>query len=261
MEEFLMDEHVSWKMLKSWVSSYSRGEVCASQKAGELLIEVDSGMIGLKNPKKGLLQIINPDDFETGPLHPKAKLIATDAGDGDYFAYILNPGSEKVVLLELVLEKEAFGVYSQDYPLGFKLSENYCASAIGKNFLLADSAAGKYVFINEEGVRRSAQIELGSGEESGHTLPISCTVVDKDAAAICTPKTLFVIRKEKRVGINLAEALGRECTRPEFGYGKSESHSWLALKDGEAAVLVSLTDKSMGYTVIYGNELKGKEIL
>ncbi|MBN2121916.1 hypothetical protein JW721_02575 [Candidatus Micrarchaeota archaeon] len=256
-----MDEHVSWKMLESWVSSYSRGEVCASEKVGELIIEVDSGMIGLKNPKKGLLQIINPNDFETGPLHPKAKLIACSAGDGDYFAYILNPGSKKVVLLELVLEKEAFGVYSQDYPLGFALSESYCASAIGKNFLLLDFPAGAYVFINEEGVRRSAQVELGAGAKPGHTLPISCTVVDKDAAAICTPKTLFVIRREQRVGINLAEALGRECRHPEFGYGKSESHSWLAIKDGESAILVSLTDKSLGYTVIRGNELKGKEIL
>lgn len=248
-----MDEHVSWKMLESWVSSYSRGEVCASQKAGELIIEVDSGMIGLKNPKKGILQIINPDDFETGPLHPKAKLIACDAGDGDYFVYILNPGSKKVVLLELVLEKEAFGVYSQDYPLGFKLSENYCASATGKNLLLADSHAGKYVFITEDGVRRSARIKL-----EGSAI---CTVVGKDAAAICTPKTLFVIRREKRVGIGLANAIGRECKHPEFGFGKSETHSWLALKDGEAAILVSLTDKSLGYTVIFGNELKGKEIL
>jgi hypothetical protein len=249
-----MDEHVSWKMMEEWVGEYSRAKACKSARAGSVIVEVDNGMIGIKHPKEGLLQILNPNDFKIGVLRRDARILVCDSDGGDHFIYVLNPGAEKIVLLELVLEKEAFGIYSQDYSLGFELSREFCASAFGKNLLVVDQKHGRYVFFSDKNERIGAPLEL-SGEVA------RCTVIDGETAAMCTKRVLFVMKKGKRVGIDIAGAFGREALRPEFGVGESEHHRWLAVKDGEKALIVSLTDKGMGYALLQGNELKGKGIL
>jgi hypothetical protein len=228
--------------------------MCKSARAGSVIVEVDNGMIGIKHPKQGLLQILNPNDFKLGVLRKGARILVCDAGEGDYFIYVLNPGLDKVVLLELVLEKEAFGIYSQDYVLGFRLSREFCASALGKNLIVVDQKEGKYVLFSEKGERSGAALEL-SGKVA------ECTVIGIGEAAICTRRVLFVIRGGQRVGIDISKEFRREVRKPEFGVGESENHRWLAVKEGENALIVSLTDKDMGYALLRGNELKGKEIL
>lgn len=249
-----MDEHVSWEMVGKWVEGYSRPEPCSSARAGSIIIGVENGMLGLKHPREGLLQILDPNDFKIGVLRKGAKIIVCDAGKGDYYVYVLNPGSEKIVLLELVLEKEAFGIYSQDYVLGFRLSREFCASALGKNLLVVDEKEGKYALFSEKGVRGGARLELASRVAE-------CTVIGMGEAAICTRRVLFVIRGDQRVGIDISKEFRREVRKPEFGVGKSEKHRWLAVKDGEDALIVSLTNREMGYAVLHGNEFRGKEIM
>ncbi len=241
-------------MVEEWVGAYSRSRTCSSARAGSVIIEVDNGMIGIKHPKQGLLQILNPNDFKIGMLRRDARLIVCDAGRGDHFIYVLNPGLEKIVLLELVLEKEAFGIYSQDYQLGFPLSREFCASAYGKNLVVVDEMRGEYVFFSENKEKIGAKLDMSGAKAR-------CTAIDADAAAICTPRILFVINGGKRVGIDIAGAFEREARKPEFGVGESEHHRWLAVKDGEDALIVSLTDKEMGYAVIHGNEFRGKDVL
>ena len=250
-----MNEYVTDGMLEKWFAEYNRAKVCSAAEIGDLRIEVDKGMIGLKNPKTGLLQILNPNDFKIGQLSPKAEILVCKSELGDHYVYVLNPGSEKVVLLEVLLEKQAFGIYSQDYLLGFRLSESFCASAIGKNFILADINEKQYVFINEGGERLHAEIKAEKGT--------ACTVLDNETVAVCTPSMLFVVKKGKRVGIDTKKALGHKITKPEFGAGESETHTWLAVRDAgkKEAILVSLTDKDLGYVVHKPNELKGKEII
>lgn len=250
-----MNEHVTDGMLEKWFAEYNRAKVCSAAGIGGLRIEVDKGMIGLKNPKTGLLQILNPNDFKIGKLSPRAEILVCKSELGDHFVYVLNPGSEKVVLLEVLLEKAAFGVYSQDYPLGFRLSESFCASAIGKNLLVVDMKENQYVFINETGEKLHAGINAEKGTV--------CTVLDNETVAVCTPLVLFVVKKGKRVGIDIKKALGKKMKKPEFGAGESETQTWLAVRDSgqKEAILVSLTDKDLGYAVHRPNELKGKEII
>lgn len=125
-----MHEHVTWGMIERWVSAKKKGEHHA-EKLGDLIIEVDKGLIGLKQPKTGLLQIVNPKDFGIEKLSKDAELIAHKKDEGHYLVYVLNPGSDKLVLLELIIEKAAFGVYSKDFELGEKLSK--------KNYAVIDS--------------------------------------------------------------------------------------------------------------------------
>lgn len=248
-------EAPEWKTVAGWVEDYRRAEPCMSARIGNMEIKAGSGMIGLGNPRTGLVQIIDPRDFEIGKMSADARIIACSAGEeGSYFVYVLNPGSGKAVLLELILEKEAFGVYSQDYPIGFSLSGEYCASALGKNLLIVDFREKKYVFTNERGERFTAGLEAKEGA--------ACTVLDAEAAAVCTRRILYVVRNGKRIGISAKEALGKkEFRNPEFGAGEAGRHRWLALKDGNMAVLVSLTDKDMGYMAIRKGKsgFEGKE--
>jgi hypothetical protein len=125
-----MHEHVTWEMIERWVSTEMKGEHHA-EKIGDLIIEVDKGLIGLKQPKTGLLQVVNPKDFGIEKLSGDAELIAHKKDERHYLIYIVNPGSDKLVLLEIILEKAAFGVYSKDFELGEKLSK--------KNYAVIDS--------------------------------------------------------------------------------------------------------------------------
>lgn len=213
----MMHEHVTWEMIGKWIKAQPKVGGRQSQVLGKLIIEVDEGMIGLKNPKTGVLQLVSPKDFGIEKLSADAEIIAHKNDEGDYLVYVLNPGSEKFVVLELILEKEAFGVYSKEHALGAKLSSRNYA------------------------------------------------VIDRETAAICTPKVLFVVRGGKHVGITLEKAGVKSITKPVFGVGESESHVWLAVmqKGGDEAILVCLTDSDLGYAVRRKsrNALKDKELL
>jgi len=127
-----MHEHITWEEIGKWVKEKPEREH-QQEKLGKVIIQVDSGAIGIKNPKTGLVQIINPKDFEIEKLSPDAEIIAHKKDVGHYLVYVLNPGSDKLVLLELIFEGDMFGVYSKDFELGEKISQ--------KNYIVIDDEA------------------------------------------------------------------------------------------------------------------------
>lgn len=243
-------------MLEKWFSGFERACPSKSAKIGKLEIEIGSETISIRNPEYNVAQVINPADFGIGGPGKDAKIIVAEQKAGrEHVAYVLIPGSENVMALELAFEKEFFGVYPYKYPLGFPLSKKYCATALGKNLLVCDLGKKEYVFLNERGERLHSAIEFGKGA--------SCAVLNADVAAICTSEILFVIRNGQRVGIKLKGAIGKKMKKPIFGIGKSRNYNWLAVKEerGKEVLLVCLSDADLGYAVMKINELKGKEIL
>ncbi len=251
-----MDEKISGRMLEKWFSGFAQSAPSKSAKIGKLEIELGANSISIRNPEYGVAQVINPADFELkGPGKDAKMIVAEQKAGREHVAYILAPGSENIMALELAFEKEFFGVYPYKYPLGFPLSKKYCATALGKNFLVCDLGRKEYVFLNERGERLHSAVDLGK--------EAACAVLNADVAAICTPEILYVIRSGQRVGIKLRNAIGKRMKKPVFGIGSSRNYNWLAVKDekGKEVLLVCLSDADLGYAVMKMNELKGKEIL
>lgn len=243
-------------MLEKWFSEFPNCPVCNRAKIGKLEIELGANTIAIRNPEYNVAQVVNPADFGIAIPGKEAKFIVSEYRAGrEYVAYVLIPGSENVMALELAFEKEFFGVYPYKYPLGFRLSKKYCASALGKNLLVCDLDRKEYVFLNERGERLHSSIE--SGKEA------ACAILNADVAAICTSEILFVVRNGQRVGIKLKNAIGKKMKKPIFGVGKSKNYTWLAVKDekGKEVLLVCLSDADLGYAVMKMNELKGKELM
>lgn len=243
-------------MLEKWFSEFPSSPVCNRARIGKLEIELGSNTISIRNPEYNVAQVINPADFGISGPGKDAKFMVSEYKAGrEYVAYVLIPGSENVMALELAFEKEFFGVYPYKYPLGLKLSKKYCACALGKNLLVCDLERKEYVFLNERGERLHSNLDLG---REAH-----CAVLNADVAAICTSEILFVIRNGQRVGIKLKNAVGKKMKKPVFGVGRSKEYNWLAVKDekGREVLLVCLSDADLGYAVMKMNELKGKEIL
>ncbi|MEM4272207.1 MAG: hypothetical protein QXH30_01330 [Candidatus Bilamarchaeaceae archaeon] len=251
-----MDERISERMLEKWFSNFAQSAPSKSSKIGKLEIEIGESTISIRNPEHNVVQVINPADFGLIGPGKEARMIVTELKAGmEHVAYILVPGSENVMALELAFEKDFFGVYPYKYPLGFPLSKEYCATALGKNLLICDLKRKEYVFLNERGERLHSSLEAVRGA--------SCAVFNADVAAICTSEILYVIRGGQRVGIRLRNAIRKKIKRPVFGVGHSKDYSWLAVKDegGTEVILVCLSDADLGYAVLKINELKGKEIL
>ncbi len=243
-------------MLEKWFSDFAQSAPSKSAKIGKLEIEIGSNTISIRNPEYNVAQVINPADFELKGPGKDAKIIVTEQKAGrEHVVYVLVPGSEDVIALELAFEKEFFGVYPYTYPLGFPLSKKYCAAALGKNLLVCDLEKKEYVFLNERGERLHSAVDFGK--------EATCAVLNADVAAICTSEILYVIRNGQRVGIKLKNAIRKKMKKPIFGIGKSRNYNWLAVKEekGKEVLLVCLSDADLGYAVMKLNELKGKEIL
>ena len=170
-----MHEHISWEEIEKWVKE-KHGHGHHAEKVGKLIIEVDAGVIGLKDPKTGLLQIVNPKDFGIEKLGADAEIISHRKDEGHYMVYVINPGSDKLVLLELILEKEAFGVYPKDFELGEKITpKNYLVvdgetAAICTHKMLMVVRGGSHVGITLEkaGMRKIRHPVFGVGESEEH---------------------------------------------------------------------------------------------
>ena len=170
-----MHEHITWEQIEKWTKEkHARGH--HAEKIGKLIIELDARVIGLKNPKTGLLQIVDPKDFGIEKLSAEAELIAHKKDEGQYLVYVLNPGSGKLVLLELILEKEAFGVYSKDFDLEEKLSKKNNividgeTAAICTHKVLYVIRGGNHVGITLEkaGIKEIKRPVFGVGKSEKH---------------------------------------------------------------------------------------------
>lgn len=214
-----MHEHVTWKMIEEWVSAKREGKHQA-EKIGELIIEVDKGLIGIKHPKTGLLQVVDPNDFGIEKLSEDAQLIAHRKDEGHYFVYVLNPGSDKLVLLEIIVEKAAFGVYSKDFELGEKLSK--------KNYAVIDSetlavCTKKVIFVVRGGTHVGITLDtagvnpiknpvFGIGESENHVWLAVMEKGAEEAVLICLTDSdlgYAIRRKEKN------ELKGKELMEEE----------------------------------------------
>jgi hypothetical protein len=214
-----MHEHVTWKMIEEWVSTKREGKHQA-EKIGELIIEVDKGLIGIKHPKTGLLQIVDPNDFGIKELSGDSELIVHKKDDGHYFVYLLNPGSGKLVLLEIILEKAAFGIYSKDFRLGEKLSKkNY--AVIGSETLAI--CTKKVIFVVRGGTHIGITLDtagispiktpvFGIGESENHAWLAIMEKGAEEAVLVClTDSDLgYVVRRKEKNELKNAEPLEGE---------------------------------------------------
>jgi hypothetical protein len=96
-------------------------------------------VLSAKNIEAASVSPLRPKDFGIDwKLSKHALLLHSRGKDVDYI-YLLDPGAEKAISLDLYFEGDFFGFYSKDYPLPFRLSRDFCASALKENLLIVDS--------------------------------------------------------------------------------------------------------------------------
>ncbi len=170
-----MHEHVTWKMVENWIKK-RRPEPHHSGEMGSSIIEVEKGMIGLKHPKTGIVQFMNPKELGIEGLSPEAEIISHKKEEGHYLVYLINPGSDKLVLLEMIMEKEAFGIYPKDFELGEKLTGSKYAildnetAAICTSRVLFVVRGEKHIGITLEkaGIEKINNPVFGTGKSENH---------------------------------------------------------------------------------------------
>ena len=170
-----MHEHVTWEMVESWIKE-RKPEPHRSGKMGRSIIEVERGMIGLKHPKTGVVQFMNPKDLGIEKLSPEAEIISHKKDEGHYLVYLVNPGSDKLVLLELIMEKKAFGIYPKNFELDEEISEkNYAildneTAAICTSKVLFVVRGEKHIGITLEkaGMKKIKNPVFGMGKSESH---------------------------------------------------------------------------------------------
>lgn len=240
-------------MLYKWYRDFHVPKPSASLSIRNLMIVIESGMIAAKDVKGSAISFLKPSDFGIDwKLSKEALLLHAPSKDED-FIYILDPGSKKVIRLDLYFEGDYFCFYSKDYSLPFTLSKNFCASAYKENLLIIDSKQKKYVFINEKGERISASLKIKEC--------LGCAVLGQDGGIACDEEKIFLFLKGERAEINLDEITDEKLRAPIFGAGKSKNYLWAAIKDKDwnFSILISVSGKErFSYTRFPVSALKGR---
>lgn len=201
-----MHEHVTWEMVENWIKE-REPEPHRSGEMGSSIIEVEKGMIGLKHPKTGLVQFMNPKDLGIEKLSPEAEIISHKKDDGHYLVYLINPGSDKLVLLELIMEKKAFGIYPKNFELEEELSEeNYAilddeTAAICTSRVLFVVRGERHIGITLEkaGMGKIKNPVFGTGESENHLWLAVMEKGGSEVLLVClTDKDLgYAVRKKE----------------------------------------------------------------
>lgn len=251
-----MKEKISEDMLCKWYRDFPATKLSTSLSIRSLIIVIESGTIAAKDVKGSGISFLKPSDFGIDwKLSKDALLLHAPSKDED-FIYILDPGSKKVIRLDLYFEGDYFCFYSKDYSLPFALSKNFCASAFKENLLIIDSGRKKYVFINEKGERLSASLKMKDC--------LGCAVLSTDGGIACDEEKIFLFLKGERAEINLDEVTDERLRNPVFGAGKSKNYLWAAVKDKDwnFSILISVSGKEkFSYTRFPVSALKGRALL
>ncbi len=251
-----MKEKITEEMVYKWYRDFPNPKPSTSISIRSLIIVIESAMIAAKDVKGSGVSFLKPSDFGIDWKLSKDALFLHAPSKDEDFIYILDPGSKKIVRLDLYFEGDYFCFYSKDYPLPFALSKSFCASAYKENLLLVDSKRKKYVFTSEEGERVSAPIKIREC--------LGCAVIGPDGGLACDSERIFMFLGGGRAEINLNEITNEKLSNPIFGAGKSKNYKWAAIKDRDwdFSVLISVSGKEkFSYTRFPLNELRGRPLL
>lgn len=251
-----MKEKITDDMLYKWYRDFPRPCPATSIPVRNLLMLAESGMLAAKDMKGGGISFLKPRDFGIDWKISKDAVLLHAPSKNEDFIYLLDPGSNKIIRLDLYFEGDYFGFYSKDYPLPFKLSNDFCASAYKENLLLIDSKRKKYVFINEKGERVSAALKMKKC--------LGCAVLSAEGGIACDSKKIFVFLGGERAEINLDEITDEKLKNPVFGAGKSRNYLWAAVKDTDwnFSILICVNGKDrFSYTRFPVSALKGRDLL
>ena len=214
-----MHEHITWEEIEEWVKEKPEREH-QQEKLGKVFIGVGAGAIGIKNPKTGLAQIINPKDFGMEKLSPDAEIIAHKKDAGQYLVYVINPGSERLVSLELIFEGDMFGVYPKDFEVGEKITKknyivvNESTAAICTHKLLYVICGGNDAIITLEkaGVGEIRHPVFGVGKSEKHVwLAVKEKGADEALLVCLTDSDLgYSVRRKPDEGFRGKELLERD---------------------------------------------------
>lgn len=251
-----MKEKITEDMLRKWYRDFPAPKPASSIRVRNLTIVIESGMVAAKDLKEGGISPLKPSDVGIDwKLSGEALLLHAPSKDED-FIYVLDPGSKKIVRLDLYFEGDYFCFYSKDYSLPFALSKGFCASAHKESLLLIDSNQKKYVFINRKGERVSAPLKMKEC--------LGCAALGEDGGIACDEDKIFLFLGGERAEIELGEITEERLRSPIFGVGKSKNYSWAAVKDKDwnFSILISVDGKEkFSYTRFPLNELKGRRLL
>ncbi len=251
-----MKEKITEDMLRKWYKDFPVPKPSSSIPIRNLTIVMESGMIAAKDVKGSGISFLKPSDVGIDwKLSKDALLLHTPSKDED-FIYVLDPGSKKVVRLDLYFEGNYFCFYSKDYALPFALSKNFCASAYRENLLIIDSGQKKYVFTNKKGERVSAALKMKEC--------LGCAVLGENGGIACDAEKIFLFLNGERAEIDLSEITEEKLRNQVFGAGKSKNYQWAAIKDKDwnFSILISVSGKEkFSYTRFPLNELKGRSLL
>ncbi|MEW5996518.1 MAG: hypothetical protein AB1657_02905 [Candidatus Micrarchaeota archaeon] len=248
-----MKEKITEAMVAGWYRDFPNPRLSSSLRIRSLIIVAESGMIAAKDVKGSGISFLRPSDFGIDwKLSKEARLLHSPSKGVDYI-YLLDPGSGKIIRLDLYFEGDYFGFYSRDYTLPFALSKAFCASASGENLLVVDSGNKKYAFMNEKGERVSASLEIREC--------LGCAVLGPEGGIACDEGRLFTFLGGRRAEISLDEITEQKFRSPIFGMGRSKNYSWAAVKDKEwdFSILICVSgEECFSYTRFPVIALKGR---
>lgn len=251
-----MKEKITEKMVEEWYSKFRNPQPSKFVSIRGLLISVEGGAIYANNPKASAFSLLCGKDFGIDWELSKSALLLHAPSEEEDFIYLLDPGSSKIVRLDLYFEVDYFGFYSKDYSLPFRLSDDFCASACRENLLIVDSKRKKYSFINKNGERFSAPIKIKRC--------LGCAALGVDGGIACDSEKIFLFLNGEMVEINLDEITVEKMQNPVFGAGKSKNYSWAAIKDegwNFSIIIATSGEDRFSYTRFPLNELRGRELL
>lgn len=247
-----MNEKVTEKMVAGWYSGFRNPSPSKSISIRNLVVSAENGIISARNPKANAFSLLERKDFGIDwEVSGDALLLHAPSGD-ENFIYLMDPGSKKVVRLDLYFEGDFFGFYSKDYALPFALSKDFCASASGEALLVMDAGNRKYaLFTGKERFSSAIRMKKCAG----------CAAFPGGSGIACDAEKIYAFRGGKRAEIALDEITEEKMRNPVFGFGKSKNYEWAAVKGMEwnFSILISMKGKEcFSYTRFPVSALKGR---
>jgi hypothetical protein len=210
---------------------------------GEYSLNLDNGLLYIKNEEKNELSIIGNMRVGVRDLHNSARLYKA----GKNSAYLLDKELSHAVLISFSKTDKELSIEIEKIGLDHKLSGDFMAVSDDGNLLLVDIGNKKYVFI-ANGQQHHADIDIADNPTS---------LILGSVAMILSNKQLYIIKNGQRSLIELRHTFNLEELRQN--YKKDKDSETIYLSDGKYEIKFRADAQG---NVLYGervNEFYGKK--
>lgn len=220
--------------LDGWFEQTRVNTPCREISFGQYRVGLDEGTLVMQNTSRKQIDIINSLKLGMGggiTEHGRLVLsavIARSPESGNAGFFLLDSGQKKAAYVSLTYSDDEVEMRASDYELGFKVSDDFYASANGGNLIVIDRKLGRYELTLADGRTLSAKMKLGKDAK--------CFMLPRETALITDSNEAYLINSGTRHLIDIAELAkknGSPLSNPVLGIGEREGVSWLAIKDAK----------------------------